>query len=313
LSVGGVGDAPVSVCGLPVSVRMSLVPGGEFLLDNCARAMLQADRGWYYKFREWSYLRSLSTTRTNRTRTLSVQALALLAGGAPQLPCRQSRGSFEVLRKLRALIEQEGCRPGAKLPPERVLAARLKVGRPALREAIKALSVLDVLESKRGDGTYVKSLAALSLDWSVKVNNIDVNFDMLELLEVRKMLEPRAAALAAARAGEKQLREIEQEIHAQEARPDDYSNLARYDYRFHEAVIHAAGNQVLSDLVGVLTPLLLKSRQITARTTPDIPKIIREHRRIFEAIRLGESELAEQAMREHLQTVGLDLISEPKR
>lgn len=127
------------------------------------------------------------------------------------------------------------------------------------------------------------------------------------------MLEPRAAALAAARADEKQLGQMEHEIRAQEARPDDYSNLARHDYRFHEAIVHAAGNQVLSDLADVLVPLLLKSRQITAQTTPDIPKIIREHRRIFKAIRLGESELAEQAMREHLQTVGLDLISERKR
>ena len=62
-----------------------------------------------------------------------------------------------------------------------------------------------------------------------------------------------------------------------------------------------------------LSPLLLKSRKITSRTTPDIPKIITQHRLIFEAIRLGESDLAERAMKDHLDTVAMDLISRTKR
>ena len=203
--------------------------------------------------------------------------------------------------------------PGMKLPAERQLADELKVGRPAVREAIKALEVLDVIERRRGDGNYVKSLAGLGGGWATMVNHIEARFDMLELLEVRKMIEPAAAALAATRRTNRQLREIEIELLAQEARPDDHAVLERHDYLFHEAIIRAAGNQVLADTIRFLSPMLQKSRRITGRTTPDIPKIIKQHRTIYEAIRLGEMELAQLAMKDHLQTVGLDLISERKR
>src|SRR5271165_6353112 len=68
-----------------------------------------------------------------------------------------------ALEKLRLLIENQGLQPGMKLPPERELAAQLAVGRPTLREAIKALSMLDVIESRRGAGTFIKSLGGLHL------------------------------------------------------------------------------------------------------------------------------------------------------
>lgn len=203
--------------------------------------------------------------------------------------------------------------PGMKLPAERQLADELKVGRPAVREAIKALEVLDVIERRRGDGNYIKSLAGLGGGWATKVDHIEARFDMIELLEVRKMIEPQAASLAAARRTNRQLREIEIELLAQEAQPDDHAILERHDYLFHEAIIRAAGNQVLADMIRFLSPMLQKSRRITGRTTPDIPKIIKQHRTIYEAIRLGEMELAQLAMKDHLQTVGLDLISERKR
>jgi GntR family transcriptional regulator, transcriptional repressor for pyruvate dehydrogenase complex len=214
---------------------------------------------------------------------------------------------------MRNLIRGKRLQPGMKLPPERALATELKVGRGAVREAIKALVVLDVIESLHGDGNYIKSLARLDGGWPTRVRLAQADFDMIELLEVRKMFETAAASLAAARASKKELQAIERALLPQEAAPNGYAVLERYDYLFHEAIIQAAGNHVLFGIASSLRPLLLKSRRITARTTPEIPKIVKQHRTIFEAIRLGESELAERAMREHLQTVGLDLISEAKR
>ena len=229
-----------------------------------------------------------------------------------RVPQEHATHAGEVLHQIRDLIQQTGLKPGMKLPPERILAARLNVGRPALREAIKALSILDVLESRRGDGTYVRSLEAVCPADIPKITGPEPSFDMIELLEVRKMIEPRAAALAAARATDRQLRQIKQELVIQEAHQDDYALLELHDYRFHDAIITAAGNQMLKELAGMLAPQLMKSRQLTARTAYSA-KVLEQHRTIFEALRLGESELAEQAMREHLQSVGLDLISERRR
>ena len=215
----------------------------------------------------------------------------------------------QVLEHLRQMIASGKMSPGTRLPSERSLAIELEVGRPAVREALRALQILDVIDSRHGDGTYIKSLAGLAGGWPSKVELIREDFDLIELLEVRKMLEPRAASLAAARRDPKHLKRIESELLEQEKRPDDRQVLVRHDYLFHEAIITAAQNKVLQRVFRDLSPLLVKSRKVTAEVTPDLKKIIQQHRTIFQAIRIGEVDLAEQAMREHLQTAGLDLLS----
>ena len=103
---------------------------------------------------------------------------------------------------------------------------------------------------------------------------------------------------------------MEAEVVAQEKRPDDRENLVRHDYLFHEAVLQAAGNRVLQEVARFLTPLLLRSRKLTGQSTPNPRIAIQQHRIILEAIRRRDPDIAEQAMRTHLQTVGLDLIAQ---
>ncbi len=219
----------------------------------------------------------------------------------------------EVLLQLRALLESGHFTEGSRLPPERALAAQFGVGRPALREAIKALTVLDVLESRRGSGTYVKSMAGLETGWPSQLNRAGIDTSMMELLEARKIIEPKAAALAAARATEAQLRAIARAREGLESANGDASGVAQGDFDFHTAIIAASGNRVLVEVNRGLTPLLLQSRSITARTFLDMEKMHSQHYAIFQAIVCGQSAAAEQAMLEHLHTVGLDLISERRR
>lgn len=218
----------------------------------------------------------------------------------------------EVLARLRAMILKAKYGPGAKLPSERDIAAQLSVGRPAVREAIKALCMLEVLESRRGAGTFVRSLSGLSGDWPVQLKTMDLEFDMLELLEVRRMIEPPAAALAAARATQGQLHEIRRSLEAQEMRPDDRHVASEEDYVFHDAIIRAAGNRVLYDITRILSPLLIKSRSITGDSAPDFERMLRTHRLIYEAIRRGDPETARLGMLDHLQMVGMDLLTTPQ-
>jgi GntR family transcriptional repressor for pyruvate dehydrogenase complex len=215
-----------------------------------------------------------------------------------------------VIDRIKRLIEGESYRPGMKLPTERKLADLLGVGRPAVREAIKALSILDVVESRRGDGTYLKSTSALTTGWPERVHQIERDFDMLQLLEVRKMIEPFAAALAAVRASTRQVHDIERELLLQEEHITKRSFVGKHDYLFHDAILRAAANPILIDLTAVLAPMLIKSRQITANSAPDMGRMLSEHRAIFNAIRHSQSDLASRAMLDHLHTVGLDLITE---
>lgn len=214
---------------------------------------------------------------------------------------------------LRGFIEDGGFRPGMKLLPERALAEKLGVGRPAIREAIKALSILDVLESRRGDGTYVKSVAALRSGWPSKMELLNSNFEMLDLLEVRKIVEPQAARLAATRATEAQLQKIEKELMVLENTRKGWQELGHYDLLLHSDIIEAAENPILTQLNNLLAPLLRKSREISAARAPDRAQMSKDHRAIVDAIIKGEAEAAERAMLEHLHNVGLDLISDRKR
>ncbi len=213
---------------------------------------------------------------------------------------------------LRNFIEEGDYAVGMMLPPERILAEKFGVGRPAIREGIKALSILDVIESRRGDGTYLKSLEGLKAGWPAKVELRSSDFNLLDLLEVRKMFEPAAARLAATRANETSLLRIEKEC-AQVEESENWSGMAQHDLELHTAIIEAAGNPVLTELNNALARLQRKSREITGASAPDCNAMVRHHRSIVDAILRGEAETAEKCMLEHLHQVGLDLISSRRR
>jgi GntR family transcriptional repressor for pyruvate dehydrogenase complex len=216
-----------------------------------------------------------------------------------------------VITLLREFIEAHAYGPGAKLPPERSLAKTLGVGRNAIREGLKALSILDVVESRRGDGTYIKSLDALHTDWREQRAPLSADFNMLHLIEVRKIMEPQAARLAATRASEVQLRRIERERTILESEEADWSRFLRHDFLLHNAIIEAAGNPILTQLSKTLAPLLRRSRAISA-VTHDRMKTLNDHRNIVEAIVNGEADQAERAMLEHLRHTAIDLVSDRK-
>lgn len=221
-------------------------------------------------------------------------------------------GTGSVLAKLRAFIEENAYQVGQVLPPERVLAETFGVGRPAIREAMKALNILDVIESRRGAGTYVKSLEGLRADWPATTELHSVTFNLLDLLEVRKMIEPTAARLAAARASHEELVRIERECVAIE-NASDWEEMAAHDLALHTAIIDAAANPVLTGINAALARLSRKSREETGHNAPDQTQMIIFHRSIVDAILRGEGEAAERFMLEHLHRVGIDLVSNRKR
>jgi GntR family transcriptional repressor for pyruvate dehydrogenase complex len=181
-----------------------------------------------------------------------------------------------------------------------------------LREAIQALSVLEVLVSRRGSGTYIRSLVNLDGGWPTNPRLEEVDYDLIELLEVRKMIEPEAAALAAGRATPETLRDIKDHLVKLIENVNNVAVREQQDFLFHEAIVRAAGNRILNKLAEALTPILVKSRHVTGPVHRDMNRIIRQHTAIYEAIRLGNAELAQEAMRSHLLGVGIDLISERK-
>ena len=218
-------------------------------------------------------------------------------------------GPSTVLDRLRSFIENGVYPPGARLPSERELAAQFGVGRPAVREALKALSILDAVESRRGDGTYVKSAGLARLAWPAHIAIQPASFSALQLLEVRKMIEGRACWLAATRATQDQLRDIEVARRSLEAEGNSWQMVVKLDMELHATILRAAQNPVLDRINEFLAPMMVQSRSITARSAENRSGMYADHKAIVDAIFQGQSDAAERAMMVHLQRVGLDLIT----
>ena len=158
----------------------------------------------------------------------------------------------KAIDSIRAMIRSGDLAPGERLPPEQELAERLGVSRGSLREAVRALSQINVLDVRRGDGTYVTSLAperaVVGMVFAVELLQAK---DLEEVVEVRQLLLPPAAALAAQRVTDEQLTEMHAVID-QLDRATDPDEIAQLHDRFGSLVYDATGNETLSSILRAL-------------------------------------------------------------
>ena len=156
----------------------------------------------------------------------------------------------EAIGKIKDMIVSGGLRPGDRLPREADLAERLGLSRSSLREAVKALSLIRVLDVRQGDGTYVTSLEpGLLLEGVGIAVELVQGETLLELIEVRRLVEPVATALAASRISAAELAVVKGHLDAMREARDDVERLIRHDAAFHRAVTAATGNQTLTTLL----------------------------------------------------------------
>src|SRR5579875_2949587 len=155
----------------------------------------------------------------------------------------------DAIARLKELIRSGEIRPGDRLPREPDLADALSVSRNSLREAVRALSLLRILDVRQGDGTYVTALAADTLRAALSVV-VDFHGDatMLEIVEVRRILEPAATALAATRIEADVLEELEQLLERTSA-SSTVEELVSVDIEFHSVIAATAGNAALAAML----------------------------------------------------------------
>jgi GntR family transcriptional repressor for pyruvate dehydrogenase complex len=207
----------------------------------------------------------------------------------------------EAIDKIQKLIISGSWGPGDRLPKESELAAQLGLSRNSLREAVRALSQLRVLEVRQGDGTYVTSLEPeLLLESTSFVSHLLVGESAIELFEVRRLLEGAAAALAAARidpAGKEALRsKLERMI-----KSTTVEELVEADVDFHAVIAGATRNTFLTSLLASLSSRTMRARMWRGREVNNALDVTRdEHRRIYEAIASGDPELARAAAMAHI-------------
>ena len=208
-----------------------------------------------------------------------------------------------AIARIRDLITSGALAPGSRLPPEQELAAQLGLSRNTAREAVRALVTVRVLDVRRGDGTYVTSLTPdLLLEGVGAAVELMRDDGVLEVLEVRRYLEPAATALAAGRIDAAGLAALRATIGRMREAGDDEEFVAQ-DASFHAGVAEAAGNGNLASLLAGLSSRTMKVRVLRAMTDADaLESTIDQHEAIYTALAAGDPNLAGALAVQHVVT-----------
>jgi GntR family transcriptional regulator, transcriptional repressor for pyruvate dehydrogenase complex len=199
----------------------------------------------------------------------------------------------EAIDRIKAMIVSGELRPGDRLPREADLAERLGLSRNSLREAVRALALIQVLDVRQGDGTYVTSLEPpLLLEAMSFVVDFHRDDTVLQFLEVRRILEPAATVMAAQRMPEQEIAELAGVLDAL----DDYPGvdaLVANDLEFHRRIAAGSGNAALCSLLESLSAPTTRARIWRGLTQEGAVARTREqHVAIYEAIATRQPDVA---------------------
>jgi GntR family transcriptional regulator, transcriptional repressor for pyruvate dehydrogenase complex len=198
---------------------------------------------------------------------------------------------------------------GEKLPAERDLAIYLDVGRPTVREALRALAVIGMVEVRPGEGTFVVShhgdFVARAFSWAMLLDAQTAT----EVVQARAAIETELAGLAATRMEPAQLEQLDRLVADMESQIGDREAFTQSDVAFHLAIADAAGNVTLSRLLGATQSLLEQWIDRALRAPQTFEVALEQHRAILDALRTGDEEQARAAMRSHVIAMGALVIS----
>jgi GntR family transcriptional regulator, transcriptional repressor for pyruvate dehydrogenase complex len=215
---------------------------------------------------------------------------------------RKNRVHEEVARQIEQLILKK-LQPGDKLPAERELAGVLGVSRSSIRDAIRRLEVMGLVEPRQGAGTVVREISTDTL--VSPLANVIAHKRLLvgELLDFRKMLEPPLAAHAATHGSAEDLTAMEEILQRQDKRVRGGELAVEEDSEFHYRIALASGNSVVLKVMDVVMDLLRETRSRSLQSEGRPRKSLAGHRRILAAIKRRDAAAAEAAMRQHIQDV----------
>lgn len=214
-----------------------------------------------------------------------------------------------VISRIKQMLSSGRLVPGERLPIEKDLAASLEVSRGSLREGIRALSTMGIIETRQGAGTFVTQLEPAELLSAMEFwVSLQEGEQAGEVHAVRRSLETEAAGAAARRISQEELERAEALLvvadTAINADPTDHESALKADMEFHRLIAEASGNRVLSALIEALSGRTLRGRMW--RSTHDKPGLRdthREHLEILHALRLHDPERARVRMASHLYAV----------
>jgi len=218
-------------------------------------------------------------------------------------PIKSTRIYEEIVRQVKAMIADGKLKGGDRLPPERDLAEKFVVSRTSVREALRALESLGLVEIRPGEGTFVRQVSIDALIEPLALLMVSQREAIGELFEARRLLEPSLAALAAMRATPDEIQEMERILDEQGKEVASGRTGLAQDAQFHAAIGTAAHNRAITRIAHGIMDLLTQSREDSLNTPGRPTRSHEDHRRILAAIGRRDADGARAAMLEHIGAV----------
>jgi GntR family transcriptional regulator, transcriptional repressor for pyruvate dehydrogenase complex len=220
---------------------------------------------------------------------------------------RRSSVAADAIEQITRLVTSGELRATQKLPPERSLSESLGVSRPTIREAVRALETIGVLETRQGSGTYVTDLSPERLARPFRFL-VEANTRALgDLAQIRFFLEVGAAEVAARAIDEDALEELERLLTEMRDAIDDVERFIELDLAFHRVIHETGGNDVLVAMMESLSTLVNRSRMLAVQRRDFREAALHDHENIVRSLERRDPEGAAAMMSHHLRHTRSDL------
>jgi len=221
---------------------------------------------------------------------------------------------MKIVEQIRDLIKEGKLKPGDKLPPEQILSKEFGTSRPSVREALSALEILGITESRGGKGNFIRNNLGFPLYEQI-FKELEEEESPFEILEARKAVETEIVGLSAKKATKEEIDAIKESLNKMKENMTDIPKIMKIDREFHINIARAAHNNLLFSMMIYLADLLNEKLWIKMKekswNIPGCPqKYLEEHIEIFNAIKNKDSKDARKRMYDHLAGVEQDLLSE---
>lgn len=214
---------------------------------------------------------------------------------------QQDKVYIEIIRELNHIIQEDNLKAGDKLPSERELSERLNVGRSSVREALRSLELLDLIETRRGEGTFIKKIGGHRLVEVLASFFLREKKAKSDLAETRKIVEIEALRLACERIDEVQLKTLEELIEKSKKSWQQGHFPVEEDYSFHKTIVEACQNRLLLNIwISLVEYSKVALRESLSREgRPE--QSIAEHEKIYVALQNRNEDCAINALKNHLK------------
>lgn len=215
----------------------------------------------------------------------------------------------EIIANVKDKISRGELKPGDKLPSENRLAEMFGVGRGTIREAMKVMIYLGLIDRNNSRTTYISKNAMEKVLIRNVLDSFEGHRDALEMIEVRKIIEPEAAALAAERKEDHVIERLEEEYAIMAENKDNLDKFIEHDNQFHHCIFSGTGNRIIIDLMESIHNAIINSQSSVLQASKTIkPRSLHYHKDVLDAIKSGDSQKAREAMLNHILDVEKEMF-----